>query len=151
MKKTDTLLSRRKLLAGVGGAVAGTVLLASSKSIINRRSASLARIQPRAIRQLSLASAGYDQWLMEVGSVFAVGGGNPMQLVGVRALLSGGQRPLSIARDRAFVAIFNVLGGGTMAGDLIYTASHPDYAPMPIFLSASSDPALPGRMLAVYN
>ena len=37
-----------------------------------------------------------------------------------------------------------------MAGDLIYTISHPEYGPFRIFLSASG-PATPGAMLAVFN
>jgi hypothetical protein len=152
MEKTDKALSRRKLLvAGGAAAVAGSVLIASSKSAISRRSRSLIRAQPFLRRLLSLADAGYDEWAAQVGSLFAVGGGNPIQLVGVRALNSGGERPPGLGRDRAFVAMFNVLGGGTMAGDLIYTASHPEYGPLQIFLGASSDPATPGRMLAVYN
>jgi len=37
-----------------------------------------------------------------------------------------------------------------MAGDLIYTVSHPEYGAFPIFLSAT-DSRTPGRMLAVFN
>ena len=49
-----------------------------------------------------------------------------MRLVGVRALRLG-RRAADAGRAaaRAFVAVFEPAGGQTMAGDLIYTASHP--------------------------
>jgi hypothetical protein len=74
-----------------------------------------------------------------------------MRLAGVRPMASEGPRPMSVARRSAFVAMFDVLGGQTVAGDLIYTASHPQYGPLQIFLSASADPRTPGRVLAVFN
>ena len=37
-----------------------------------------------------------------------------------------------------------------MAGDLIYTARHPQYGEIPIFLAAA-DPATLGPMHAVFN
>ncbi|HYJ53617.1 MAG TPA: hypothetical protein VEW04_10650 [Allosphingosinicella sp.] len=100
-------------------------------------------------RRLSLASASYDEWADQVGSTFAVAGGHGMALAGVRALSSSGTRPTG-TRDRAFVALFDVLAGGTMAGDLIYTVSHPESGPFQVFLAAT-DPRTPRRMLAVFN
>jgi hypothetical protein len=37
-----------------------------------------------------------------------------------------------------------------MAGDLIYTVSHPQYGPFQLFLSVA-DARTPNRMLAVFN
>lgn len=152
MEKPGFRLSRRNALVIVGGAAVamGAVLAAPYKALITRRGRELARAQPFLRRLLSLADAGYDEWLDQVGSVFAVGGGTGMSLFGVEPLNSSGARPLNL-RDRAFLLHFNVLNGGTMAGDLIYTVSHPQYGPLRIFLSASTDRRTPGRMLAVFN
>ena len=67
-----------------------------------------------------------------------------------RPLASGGARPWNLGRDRAHLAVFDVIGGMTMAGDLIYSARHPQYGEIPIFLTVP-DAARPGRMHAVFN
>jgi len=43
------------------------------------------------------------------------------------------------------------VGGATLAGDIIHTASHALHGSMPIILTASRDPRAPARMLAVFN
>jgi hypothetical protein len=154
MEKTGSFLSRRKLLVGVGGvAAAGVALMASPfRAVIAISARNLVRNQPTLRRLLlSLADAGYDEWLDQVGTVLTASGGIGLKLVAVTALDSAGARPMRLARDRAFVAKFDVQNRGTMAGDLIYTASHPRYGPFQIFLSASSDPNLPHRMMALFN
>jgi hypothetical protein len=154
MEKTGSFLSRRKLLIGLGGVSAGAVALMASplRSVIRMVTRDLVRNQPTLRRLLlSLADAGYDEWLDQVGTVFTAAGGAGLKLVAVTALDSAGTRPMRLARNRAFVAKFDVQNRGTMAGDLIYTASHPLYGPFRIFLSASSDPNLPHRMTALFN
>ena len=42
---------------------------------------------------------------------------------------------MSVTRRSAFAAYFDVLGGQSLPGELIYTASHPQYGPLQIFLS----------------
>jgi hypothetical protein len=111
----------------------------------------LVAARPWTRRAISLGSAGYDEWAVQVGSVFAIGGGTSMRLTGVRALESGGSRPIRLARDSAFLAVFDPLGGATMAGNLIYTAVHPEHGALMMFLTASSDSRTPARMLAVFN
>ncbi len=152
MKNSVTKLSRRKVLVG-GGAVAtlGAVAASPLSVPIAREARSLIATQPWARGMLSLAAAGHDQWLEQVGSTFALGGGMSMQLAGIRVLASEGARPMAVARRTAFVAMFDAADGQAMAGDLIYTASHPQYGPLQIFLSASPDPRTPRRMLAVFN
>ena len=152
MENSVTKLSRRKVLVG-GGAVAtlGAVVASPLSVPIAREAQGLIATQPWARGMLSLAEAGYDQWLEQVGSAFTLGGGMSMQLAGIRALASEGSRPMAVARRTAFVAMFDAAGGQTLAGDLIYTANHRQYGPLQIFLSASTDPRTPGRMLAVFN
>lgn len=153
MAQTRSFVSRRKLLIGVGGtATAAAALVVSPlRTIIDVGTRNLVRGQPVLRRLLvPLADAGYDQWLEQVGSTFSVGGGQSMKLVAVTALPSSGARPFG-SRDRAFLTKFDVQNGGTLAGELIYSASHPTYGPLRIFLSASTDPRLPHRMTAVFN
>ena len=153
MARTRSFLSRRKLLIGLGGAAAAAAALIASpfRAVIALTARDLVRRQPALRSLLSLADAGYDEWLDQVGSMFSVGGGTALKLVGVSALDSGGARPMRLGRTSAFLAKFDVQNGGTMAGDLIYTASHPQYGALRIFLSASTDPRLPHRMTALFN
>jgi len=152
MKETRGTLSRRNMLIAGGGACAalGAVIAAPYQATIRSRARELVRAQPVRRTTISLARAGYDEWSGQLGTTFAVGGGQGMTLAGVRTLQSSGTRPTG-TRDRAFVAVFDVQGGGTMAGDLIYTVSHADYGAFQIFLSAAGDARTPGRMLAVFN
>ena len=154
MEKAESFLSRRKLLAGLGGVTVGAVALMATpfRSVIAAATREMVSSQPLLGRLLlSLADAGYDEWLDQVGSIFAVGGGTSMKLVAVTPFDTVGTRPAGLGRDRAFIAKFDVQNGGTMAGDLIYTATNPRYGAFSIFLSGSSDPALRNRMTAVFN
>jgi hypothetical protein len=87
------------------------------------------------------------EWTTQIGSTFTVGGGYALRLAGVEPLQSEGERPPGL-RDRAFAAVFDVARGGTLPGDLIYTVSHPQYGPLQLFMSATSNPR---RMLAIFN
>ena len=147
-------LSRRAALAGLGGVVAATAAIVVSplRTVVAMTARDMVRQQPTLRRMLlSLADAGYEEWLDQVGSVFSIGGGASLKLVAVTAFNDLGTRPMRLGRDHAFLAKFDVLGGGSMAGDLIYTASHPLYGALRIFLSASTDPRLPNRMTALFN
>jgi hypothetical protein len=154
MEKTKFFLSRRGLMTALGGAAAaGAALLAAPhRAAITRKVANLVRGQPIfSSFFLSLADASVEQWSEQVGSIFSVGGGTTLKLVGVTALSSPGPRPAQVSRSRAFVAKFDVQNNQTMAGDLIYTANHASYGAFRIFLSASPDPLLPHRMIALFN
>lgn len=149
MERAASTISRRNVVAGLAGlavtAVAATTLFQPSAGDGARRLLAGNRFTRRF---LSLASAEQAEWAAQVGSDFTVEGGYRMRLVGVRPLASSGARPAGLSRSRAFAAVFEVAGGLTMPGDLIYTASHAQYGSLPIFLSQSGDP---GRMLAVFN
>lgn len=142
-------LSRRKVVIGLAGAAVtaavATTALGPAASDRTRRLLAGNRLTRRF---LSLAHADQSEWAAQIGSQLRLDGGYRLRLAGVRPLHSGGARPASATRGNAFVAVFDVLGSGEMAGDLIYTASHPQYGALPLFLSAAGDPR---RMLAVFN
>ena len=148
-------VSRRNMLFVGGGALAATVAMAA-EPVRNLVIGPVERVGPGGLRPASggsatLATAGYDAWLAKVGSSFSIGGGQSMTLSGVRALASGGERPANLGRASAFVAVFDPVGATQLAGDLIYTATTSGSGPLSIFLSSSSDPRTPARMLAVFN
>ena len=119
---------------------------------VSRQARSLAVRSGVGRRFFSLDYAIMAEWTEMVGSTFQVTGGYALKLVGVSPLLSGGARPWNLGRDRAFLAVFDVLGGLTMAGDLIYSARHPRYGELQVFLSAAGEAATLGRrMHAVFN
>lgn len=147
----ESKVSRRNLLLVAGGTAAVGVLAASpAREVISRTVATLGGARP-ASRTIQLATASYEQWAEQVGSTFALGGTTRMQLVGVRALQSGGARPANLGRSRAFVAFFEPMARQTIAGDLIYGVSHAQHGALQIFLTESPDPTTPARMLAVFN
>jgi hypothetical protein len=153
MEKAKYFLSRRGLIAALGGVAAVGVLVAARyRAVLAVTVGNAMRGRP-GLRPMfaSLANASVEQWLEQVGSIFTVGGGTSLKLVGVSAMSSPGARPHGLGRNEAFLAKFDVQDGGTMAGDLIYVASHPLYGAFRIFLSASSDPRLPHRMTALFN
>jgi len=153
MARVESTLSRRNLLLAAGGAVAviGALAAAPIRNIVAQRSRNLVTAVPGLRRLVSLADGSFEEWQAQVGSRFAIGGGAVMQLSGVRALTSSGARPASVSRARAFVAFFDPVAGGSLPGDLIYTANHGQYGPLQIFLSAAPAPRAPARMLAVFN
>lgn len=141
--------TRRNVLIGAAGATVAAVVAAPflrpGMSEGTRRLLAGNRFTRRF---LSLAYAGQAEWAAQVGSVFTAEGGYRLRLAGVRPLPSAGRRPPEVARRSAFVAVFDVLNGMTMAGEMIYNLRHGQYGRLPVFLSASGDPR---RMLAVFN
>lgn len=152
MDKTDGALSRRKMMLITGGAIAGAgaLIAAPFSEEIAATARQVLTSTPLGRGFVSLADAGYDEWAAQVGSVFTLGDGTHLTLAGVRAFPSAGARP-RLGRDRAFVALFDAGRGQGAAADLIHRASHAEYGPLPLFLSAAGDPRTPGRMLAVFN
>ena len=149
MEHAAAPLSRRNILVGLAGAaVTAVVATTALRPALGDRGRRALASKSFTRRFLSLADAGEGEWQAQVGSEFTADGGYTLRLAGVRPLTSLGTRPPEVTRERAFAAIFDVRGGMTMAGDLIYTVTHPQYGRMPLFLSATADPA---RMLAVFN
>lgn len=149
MEHAAAPLSRRNILVGLAGAaVTAVVATTALRPSLGDRGRRLLASNSFTRRFLSLAEAEQGEWQAQVGTDFAAEGGYTLRLAGVRPLPSGGTRPAEVTRERAFAAIFDVRGGLTMASDLIYTVTHPQYGRMPLFLSATADPK---RMLAVFN
>lgn len=139
------------MIAGGGAAVAGIAVAALTPlgNPVKGKAREVLAGSGWGRSLLSLADGTMAEWQAQVGSTFAVGGGTTMRLAGVRAMSSGGARPMGVTRRAAFAAYFEVLGGQSLPGELIYTASHPQYGPLQIFLSESG--SAPRRMLAVFN
>lgn len=149
MEKAATTLSRRNLLLGLAGAAFAAVATSPLwQPTAGQRTRRLLAGNSFTRRFLSLAHAEQAEWTALTGSVFSAGGGYRLRLAGVRPLPSSGQRPPEAWRDGAFVAVFEVLDGMTMPGELIHTLSHSQYGRLPVFLTASGEA---GRMLAVFN
>jgi len=141
--------SRRNILLGLTGiAVAGIVATARLFPSAEQRTRRILASNPLTRQFLSLADAEQAEWARQVGSVFSVDGGYRLKLLGIQPLPSLGARPADVTRERAFAAVFQVLDGATMAGDLIYSASHSQYGGLPLFLSVTDSPS---RMIAVFN
>lgn len=149
MDKAASALSRRNILLGAAGAAIAT-MVAVPRFLpgAEERTRRLLAGNRFTRRFLSLADAEQDEWAAQVGTVFTAEGGLRMRLAGVRPLASQGRRPASISRNRGFLAVFDLLDGRSIPGDLIYSVSHGQYGRLPIFLSASDNPR---RMLAVFN
>jgi hypothetical protein len=152
-KIIDKGLNRRRMMLATGGAVAGAsaLLAAPFREEIASKTRELAVSTGVGRGMLSLASAGYDEWLGQVGSTFSLGGRTSVQLVGVRALPTSGTKPRGV-RAQAFAAFFDPATRGlSIAPDLIYTATHDVYGPMQIFLASAGTARTPGRLVAVFN
>ncbi len=149
---TDKRLSRRKMMLVAGGVVAGAgALLAAPMRGKIRNVARRMMVNSGVGRGfLSLANATYEEWLNEVGATFTLGGRTSLRLAGVRALPTMGAKPQGV-RTQGFAAFFDPMGAQQVAPNLIYTATHPSYGPMQIFLAGTSDSRTPGRMVAVFN
>ena len=137
-------LSRRNLLAGLGasGVVAAYAL--------TRPSAPAVAPAKAAAQGRALATGEIDRWRQLVGTEFRAAGLR-LNFAGVRPLTSIGERPANVTRSRAFLVVFDVLGGQQMPGDLIYAMSAPGYGPLDIFLTSGATSEFPNRMHAVFN
>lgn len=150
-KSKDKNLNRRNMLLVTGGAVAGASALVAAPFRESIKSVGRTlTVNSSAPGFQSLASGSYEQWLNEVGASFALGGASRVKLVGVRALPTYGVKPQGV-RAQGFAAFFEPSAGQSIAPDLIYTATHSSYGPMPLFLARSNDARTPNRMVAVFN
>ena len=96
-----------------------------------------------------LATSEMDRWSRMVGNEFT-GSGFRLKLMGVQPLNSQGVRPPEVTRDAAFLAVFEVLSGGYMPGDLIYRLTNRNQV-VDIFLANAFTPQFPRNMNAVFN
>lgn len=146
-------LSRRNVMIAGGGTVAAIGAFAASplSNPLKSEVRGMLAGQDWARGMLSLANGTFEEWQSLVGSTFSLGGGSTMRLAGVSALQSSGERPYGVARRQAFLAVFEPARGQSMASDLIYTATHAQYGPVQLFMTAAPAPRAPERMHAVFN
>ena len=152
MKTTEKVMSRRKLMLIAGGAVAGASALVAAPMRRN-----IKRVARRAVvgtglgrSLLNLADSSFEEWQNEVGATFSLGVNTNLELVGVRALPTSGARPDNV-RQQGFAAFFEPRSGQAVAPNRTYTVVHSSYGAMLLYLSGSSDPANPRRIVAVFN
>ena len=131
-------LTRRKMMLITGGAIAGAgaLIAAPFREEIAATARQVLTSTPLGRGLVSLANAGYEEWSAQVGSVFTLGDGTRLTLAGVRAFPSAGRRPRSAVTGRSWPC-FDAGSGRNVAPDLIQTANHADYGPLPLFLSAA--------------
>lgn len=147
--------SRRTFLLslfGVGAAGAATLAVAPpAMRETGPLSIRLARLTGIPTPSASLANATHADWEREIGSIFTTSDGYRMRLALIEALSSPGARPPSVMRNRAFIATFDVLGGGLMPGERIHNVSHALHGRFNLFLSAPRNVAAGRRMTALLN
>jgi hypothetical protein len=142
----ESLLSRRNVVLGLAGtAAAGTV--AVQKTGGADALASLLRPAEEGNGSVLLAKATAADWALQIGTIFTAHTGHILKLVDVQNFPKSA-RPKGM-RNRAFVARFDIVKGGKMAGDKIYRVNHQQGA-FDLFLSGAN-PAKPKRMKAVFG
>jgi hypothetical protein len=126
-------LSRRQVIAGLSSAVAvsacsGSISLSpSGLSVVQSSSRAALNTQTSAGVSKEVAA-----WQGLVGSMFNAGS-HTLKLTGVEVQPTLGTRPANL-RLQSFVTTFEVIQGGTLQGDLIYTIAN-DFD---IFLTGSA-------------
>lgn len=105
--------------------------------------------QAAAQQGQALATGEMDRWARMVGKQFGTTGFT-LKVGGVQPLPSVGDRPADVTRQAAFLVVFDVLSGGEMPGDLIYTMTSSTHA-LDVFLASAATTEFPNRMHAVFN
>jgi hypothetical protein len=134
-------ISRRTVITGLAGAAA----LGGCSGGISIGDSGVGGTASAAAAPLSTADA--DKWAAAVGSRFDAGG-YILQLAGIERIDQSGRRPGEL-RQQAFVAVFDIVRGGFMPGDLIYRISHATIPAFNIFLANSVSSQ--SRMHAFFN
>ena len=149
---TEKAFSRRKMMLITGGAVAGAsaLMAAPFRGKIKRVARRVVASTELGRAVLNLADGTYQEWLNEVGATFSISAIRNMQLVGVRPLPTSGAKPDNV-RQQGFVAMFDPVGSQAITPNALYALYHSSYGAMLIYLSRSTDPATPRRVLAVFN
>jgi hypothetical protein len=153
MKRIGSNLSRRAILSwtalGVGGLGAAAVS-ALNRSWFTQDARGASSWWTRG--DGSLKRAGFNEWRSHVGSIFELDTGaglSTLKLVSVTPLPARGQRPQELARDRAFMAVFEGEGADSI-GNRTYRARHAS-GTLDIFMGAAEDLGQTGRLQAVFN
>jgi hypothetical protein len=149
-RETSSLLSRRKLLAGLGLGVAAVGAIAAPALQLSWTRKPGAKGSWWDRQFTSLATAGADEWSRQVGSEFALGGGVVAKLAEVTPMRSPGRRPAEL-RDSAFAVVFESAGATLPPGDRMLDVSHSAAGKMKIYFSACGDACGGHRLQAIFN
>jgi hypothetical protein len=144
-------VTRRTAVAGIAG-VGITAALAANFSLSGTSSSSTKDSTQSGSQRgtTSLAYGNIGDWIAVVGTTFR-SGTERLRLVGVQPLESDGVRPPEVTRTSAFAAVFDVLNGAVLPGDLIYSIYASNIAPFDIFMSSARTAQYPARLHAVFN
>jgi hypothetical protein len=149
-REKTSLLSRRKLLAGLGFGVAAVGAIAAPALQLSWTRKPGAKGSWWDRQFTSLANAGADEWSRQVGSEFALAGGAVARLAEVTPLRSPGRRPAGL-REAAFAIVFESAGTGLPPGDRMLDVSHAAAGKMKIYFSACGDACGGRRLQAIFN
>lgn len=136
--------SRRQLIAGLACTMAVTACSGSSSpggSVVVASSTPQSPLTPQTAGGVTPEIAS---WQRQLGSRFSAGG-HVLQLTDVEVQAVLNDRPSDLRRQ-LFTLKFDVVQGGPMEGDLIYTLSNA--SPSQVFLSSMADPA---KMFAFFG
>ena len=150
IREKSSLLSRRKLLAGLGlGAAAVGAFAAPALQLSwTRKPGVKGSWWDR--QSTSLASAGMDEWSRQLGAEFALAAGVVARLAEVTPLPSPGRRPAGL-RERGFAIVLESAGAALPPGDSILDVSHAQAGAMKIYFSACGDACGGHRLQAIFN
>ena len=148
-REKSSLLSRRRLLAGLGFGVAAVGAIAAPALQLSWTRKPGAKGSWWDRQFTSLANAGADEWSRQVGSEFALAGG-VARLAEVTPLRSPGRRPAGL-RETAFVAVFESAGPSLPPGDQTLDVSHSAGGDMKVYFSACGDQCGGHRLQAIFN
>jgi hypothetical protein len=138
-------VSRRDVVAGL----CASGLLGACSAGTAPEQEDMVQPQAAAANGQALATGEKDGWARLVGTEFTTSGFR-LKLTGVSSLPSAGARPPDVTRDAAFLAVFEVLSGGVMPGDLIYRMSTRSQV-LDVFLGSAASREFPNNMHAVFN
>jgi hypothetical protein len=147
----QTIFSRRNLLGALaaGGAAAAALAAPALPLSWTRRPSGTGLWNRGAV---PLARAGIGEWSRQIGTTFTVEaetGSASLKLVKVVPLQSGGRRPASLGRDRAFAAVFEA-SGPAPAGDATYRMEHEAAGKLDVFMTPGRPGSAP-RLEAVFG
>ncbi len=148
MPDTSSLFTRRALLATVVGGATIATALAQPRV---RRSLGTGATFKSAFTSasFSLVRSDHDAWAAQIGSVLQVRGGPSMRIEGIELFADYGRHRANLIRGRAFLVRFELLNGGRLAGDAIYTVSHASQGAFDLYLLTT--PTRPSFVQAVFN
>ena len=151
MNRENRKLSRRRILAGIAAGTGGLGVAAMSapvRGLISESASTAGDWWSRG--HVALATSGATDWSGFVGSPFTIGGSAVFTLVEVRPFAQHGARPRGIARDQAFLAVFESAGAERPQGNQTYKVDHAT-GRFDIFFAAADPSARRPRLEAVFG